>query len=303
MISALQVIHALQTRLRSAVSVVWHLSLVAVMLPALTGCASLVARASADMAENLTAAIVNQDDPELVRTALPSYLLLLDSFAASNPDNPATLSAAARLYAAYGAALVDDPQRSQLLTSKSRDYGLRALCAARAAACDIAGMNFEDYRGAIAAVDQRDRVELYSYSLGTLAWIRANSNDFNALAELPKVELALQRVMELEPGDLAASTSMYLGILNTLRPPALGGKPETGRRWFEHALELSGGQDLGIKVEFARGYARLVYDRELHDRLLNEVLSADVQKPGYTLFNVLAQDQARELLAAADEYF
>jgi hypothetical protein len=57
------------------------------------------------------------------------------------------------------------------------------------------------------------------------------------------------------------------------------------------------------KVMFARSYARSVYDRELHDRLLNEVLAADPRVPGQTLVNVIAQREARVLLASADEYF
>ena len=72
---------------------------------------------------------------------------------------------------------------------------------------------------------------------------------------------------------------------------------------FEKAIELSGGRDLSAKVEFARGYARLVYDRELHDRLLNEVLSAQPRQEGLTLFNTLAQSEARQLLDSADDYF
>jgi hypothetical protein len=96
---------------------------------------------------------------------------------------------------------------------------------------------------------------------------------------------------------------MYLGILNTLRPPALGGRPEVGREWFERGIELSEGRDLSIQVEFARGYARLLYDRELHDQLLNEVMAAEVKQPDLTLFNILAQEQAAALLAGADDYF
>jgi len=57
------------------------------------------------------------------------------------------------------------------------------------------------------------------------------------------------------------------------------------------------------KVIYARQYARLMYNRELHDRLLQEVLMADIDVPGYTLSNTLAQQQARELLASAEEYF
>jgi hypothetical protein len=57
------------------------------------------------------------------------------------------------------------------------------------------------------------------------------------------------------------------------------------------------------KVLYARSYARLVFDRPLHDRLLGEVLAADPQAPGLTLSNTLARDEARGLLDEADEYF
>ena len=73
--------------------------------------------------------------------------------------------------------------------------------------------------------------------------------------------------------------------------------------YFDKASELTGGRDLSVKVEYARGYARLVYDRDLHDRLLNEVLVSDVKQPGLTLSNSLAQQQAQDLLVSADEYF
>jgi hypothetical protein len=56
-------------------------------------------------------------------------------------------------------------------------------------------------------------------------------------------------------------------------------------------------------VDYARYYARTLYDRELHDRLLNDVMAAEPNQDGYTLFNTLAQREAQELLDAADEYF
>ena len=56
-------------------------------------------------------------------------------------------------------------------------------------------------------------------------------------------------------------------------------------------------------MEYANGYARLMYERDLHDRLLNEVLAADPTVIGATLMNVLAQELAAELLATADDYF
>jgi len=269
-----------------------------------SGCGTVISSVSADMADSLSTAILNQDDPQLVRDALPSYLLLLDSLVSSDPENPDTLGAAAKLYAAYGATLVSDADRARSLTTRAREYGTRALCAADNSACELQGIQFDAYASIINSVDE-DAVEaLHTYSLATLAWIRTHADDYKALAALPRVEVALQRVMQLEPnGDLAPSTCMYLGVLNTLRPASLGGQPELGREWFERGIALSAGRDLAIKVEYARSYARLLYDRELHDRLLNEVLAAEVEQQDLVLSNQLARAQAIELLQSADEYF
>jgi hypothetical protein len=46
-----------------------------------------------------------------------------------------------------------------------------------------------------------------------------------------------------------------------------------------------------------------VFDKELHDRLLTEVLEAEPRARGFTLTNTLAQEQAIDLLAESDEYF
>jgi len=94
-----------------------------------------------------------------------------------------------------------------------------------------------------------------------------------------------------------------MGILLTLRPPALGGEPERAREYFERAIEVTDGRDLSAKVEYAKGYAKLLYERELHDQLLNEVMAADPYYDGFTLGNVLAKEEAALLLAEADDYF
>ena len=144
---------------------------------------------------------------------------------------------------------------------------------------------------------------LFSAAVGSLAYVRTHSDDWQALADLPRIEAVLKRLLVIgDPAD-AGTVNSYLGILNTLRPPALGGQPEQGRAYFEKAIELTGGRDLSVLVEFARSYARLVYDRELHDSLLNRALAADPRQDGYTLLNTLAQKQASELLASANDYF
>lgn len=269
---------------------------------ALSGCSSLMSSVASGAAENLSTALLDQEDPELVREATPAYLILLDSFARDS-NSPATLGAAAELYAAYGIVFVDDADRAKTLTARARKYGRQALCAADRNACELTGLDFDAYSAIINALKPRAAAAAFSYSISTLAYIRAHSGDFTALADLPKIEVVLQRVLEIGDQARRADVYRYLGILNSLRPPALGGQPERGRAYFEKAIELSGGRDLSAKVDLAQTYARLVYDRELHDRLLVQVLDADPRAPGLTLFNKIAQEQARALLASADDYF
>lgn len=255
------------------------------------------------MAGNLSSAILNQDDPELVRESLPAYLLLLDSLAASPDASPEVLGAAARLYAAYAVVFVADPARAGTLATRSRAYGDRAACAEAEIICDLRGVPYTELDARLERVKPAQSAALFSAAVGSLAYVRTHSDDWQALAELPRIEAILKRLLVIgEPAD-AGTVNSYLGILNTLRPAALGGQPEQGRAYFEKAIELTGGRDLSVLVEFARSYARLVYDRELHDSLLNRVLAADPRQDGYTLLNTLAQKQASDLLASANDYF
>jgi len=109
--------------------------------------------------------------------------------------------------------------------------------------------------------------------------------------------------LNISGDEVNSSVYSYMGTMHTIRPPSMGGEPELGREFFEKAIAESGGHDLSAKVAYAKGYAKLLYERELHDRLLNEVLEADPNQNGFVLMNVMAQKEAAALLAEADDYF
>jgi hypothetical protein len=269
----------------------------------LGGCTTVIQSATSGLANNLNAAILNQDDPETVRDGAPAFLLMLDSFVEGSPDDAATLSAAAELYAAYGVVFVQDEQRASRLTRRARTYGEQSLCASNQDACGIEELSFKEFEAILLKLKTKDAPSLYSFGLTGLAFIKVHSSDWGAMAKLPRVEAALLRVQELDQQFQAVQVEHYLAVLSTIRPPALGGKFDAGKAHYERAMELSNGKDLSIGVDYARYYARTLYDRELHDRLLNDVLAADATQDGYTLFNTLAQREARDLLDTADDYF
>jgi hypothetical protein len=268
-----------------------------------SGCSYFAASIGGGLADNLSAAVLNQNDPETVRDGAPAYLLLLDSFLEGNPDSPVLLAAGANLYATYGSVFAEDPQRAARLTERARGYSSKAICIRYKSACNWVGMPFEEYVATLDGLTKRHADVVFSHGLASLAYIRTHSSDYTAIAMLPYSQALLERYLEINDGSDDGAIHTYLGILDSLLPASLGGEPEQARAHFERAIELSGGRNLGAKVEFAEGYARLLYERELHDKLLNEVIAADPIEPGNTLLNVLAQERAVELLANADDYF
>jgi hypothetical protein len=72
---------------------------------------------------------------------------------------------------------------------------------------------------------------------------------------------------------------------------------------FERAIEISHDENLMAKVLYAERYARMLFDRELHDKLLQEVIDADIKVSNQTLINTIAKQKAVELLLDGDDYF
>jgi len=267
-------------------------------------CAPIVSNITDNLARNLSDAVLNQEDPKIVRDGAPAYLLLLDSLVAGNPENPVILSSASDLYASYSAIFVNDANRSKILSERALKYSKKALCISYEDSCNWDDYSFDDFNLSLDDFDMKYSDRLLTYSISYLVYIRSHSNDWNAIARLPYIESALEYYVEKNPEtENIDSVYTYLGILSTLLPPALGGDYEKGKRYFENAIEFSGDKNLSAKVEYALSYARPLYDRELHDKLLQEVISSNPVKKNYTLLNVIAKEQASAMLEDADEYF
>ncbi len=269
----------------------------------LSGCGSLIAQATGDMADQLGQALLDHDDPATVASALPAYLVLLDSRVRQNPDDPRLLQSASALYGAYAGVFVHDPDRRRRLAARALDYARRGACQWRENLCNLQALPFAELGPRLAALARADLPALYTLGSAWAGWIEANAGDWTVVADLPRVKALMQRVIALDEGWQHGNAHLYLGVMASLVPPAMGGKPEEARAHFEKAIALSGGRNLTARVLYARYYARLVFDRKLYERQLHRVLEADPHAPGLTLLNMLARQQARRLLAEAEDYF
>ncbi len=277
----------------------WILLVVSV----LPGCASMVSSATSQMADNISLAISNQDDPATVRDGAPAYLIMIDGLIEGDPQNRNLLLAGARLYGSYTAAFIEDEPRAQRLASKSLSYARRALCIEDIEVCDAIDSKLDQFEASLAGTGKSELKELYSFAAAWASWIQVNATDWNAVADLSKVTALFERCLVIDEGYDGGGAHVYLGVIKSLLPAALGGKPELARAHFERAIEISAGHNLMISVLMAKNYARNVFDQELHDALLTSVEAAPADYPGYTLINTLAKLEAEQLLAESEDFF
>ena len=276
----------------------------AIALTYLSGCGALRKAATSSLMEDVATATNKHEDPVLIAQATPAYLLMLDGMLEGNPKDTDLLLDAAQAYTSYGALVeLSDPERARLMYARGKDYGLRALAHKRRVAPLLAAP-YSQYVEITKSL-RSDDVELVFWAASSWgAWISLNIESMAALAELPRVILLMEWVLERDEAMLFGSPHLFLGVYYAALPPMLGGQPDRAREHFDRARELTGGNSSMVYVQMARYYARQVYDRELYVSLLQRALAVPMDAiPALTLQNAAAREMAHKLLEETDAFF
>lgn len=269
----------------------------------LSGCGQLISSAKKDFAEDLAATIMEQEDPETVKRAIPAYLVLISSLIRGDGENIGLLVSGSKLYGAYASVFVDDADRKRILSNQSFDYASRAVCLKKKTACSFADASYYEFEQILATFKKKDVPLLFALGAAWAGKVQANSTDWNVIADLPKVKATIERVLELDELVSNGDAHLYMAVMQSFLPPAMGGKPDLAKKHFERALEISKGNNLMALLLYAEKYARLVFDKGLHDRLLKQVLNHEIGVSDITLINTIAKAKAKILLEESDDYF
>jgi predicted anti-sigma-YlaC factor YlaD len=292
----------------------------AVIAPSLSGCRSAALAAASDAVAQSGSTYASDDDPELVRDAIPFGLKTMEGLLAENPRHEGLLAATASGFTQYGFAFVQQPAeladldgkldearagraRAKKLFLRARDYGLRGLDVRHRG---IAG-RLRDGRGfekALGRMRRRDVSLLYwTASSWTLAIVNGK-DDMALVAELPVAIALMNRALALDEGWGAGAIHEFFLAYDATRTAAEGGGPELARAHLDRALALSSNKKLGPLVAWAEGVLVQRQDRAEFTRVLEEVLRADPgAEPRFRLANILAQRRAKALLDHADDLF
>jgi predicted anti-sigma-YlaC factor YlaD len=259
----------------------------------------------------------SDDDPELVKAAVPFSLKLMESLLAESPKHKGLLFATASGFTQYAFAFVQQDAdeledkdlaaatemrvRARKLYLRARNYGLRGL--------EVKYPGFDkalrgNPGGAMRVVRANDVPLLYWTAASWAAAIADSKDNPDLVGDLPLVEAMIDRALELnESYDYGAIHSFL--ITYEMSRQGAEGKPEVrSRRHFDRAMELCGGQLAGPLVALAEAVSvrnqNVTEFKELLDRALAIIPDA---KPEWRLVNLVMQRRARWLLSRTDELF
>jgi predicted anti-sigma-YlaC factor YlaD len=295
-------------------------ALLASLLLPLAGCGGLASRVAARALTSGGDAYGTDDDPELVRAAVPFGLKTMEGVLESRPDDARLLLGLTSGFTQYGYAFVASDadaadlggrsaearalrERARHLFLRARDYGLRALDERH----EGLGRRLREARdpaALLAAAGQADVPYLYWTASAWVLAIVNGKGDMGLVAELPVPVAMMERAMALDEAWGEGSLhEFFLSYLAT-RSAAEGGGAERVKAQLDRALALSLNKKLAPRVAYAEGFLVQAQDRAAFVATLEEVLKADPgATPRFRLVNVLSQRRARLLLDHVDDLF
>jgi predicted anti-sigma-YlaC factor YlaD len=259
----------------------------------------------------------SDEDPELVKAAVPFSLKLMESLLNENPRHEGLLLASATGFTQYGYAFVQEDAdemedkdlaaaeemrgRARRLFLRARNYGLRGL--------EVRHKGFEkalraNAKTAVSAANAKDVPLLYWTAISWAAAISLSKDNPDLIAELPCVEAMMNRALALNEAFDYGAIHVYFITYEMSRSGGTGDPATRSRQHFERALALSGGQQAGPMVSFAEAVCVQKQDLKEFETLLHQALAINPDlKPEWRLANLVMQRRAKWLLSRTDQLF
>ena len=294
------------------------LILLAFLLAGATSC-SIKKFAVNSVANSLTSGpdvFSTDEDPQLVRDAVPFGLKTMESLLEVVPRHRGLLLSLSRGFTQYAVAFVQIEadeieaqdyakasamrERALKLFLRARSYGLRGL--------EL--RHFGIARRLELLPDSAAR-EITAKELEMLYWtaaawgsaINLGKDRAELLADLGAVRSLIERGLELDETYDRGAFHEAMILLEAL-PKDVGGSPERAREHFRRAVELSGGETASPYVTLAQSVSVLTQNRAEFRELLGKALAVDPDRDlSRRLATLVLQQRARELLRREDDLF
>jgi predicted anti-sigma-YlaC factor YlaD len=259
----------------------------------------------------------SDDDPELIKQAVPFSLKLMESLLAESPDHKGLLLATSSGFTQYGYAFIQQDadeiesedyaaaeamrDRARRMYLRARGYGLRGLEAAHPG---FTNALWTSPQPAVARMKKKDVPQLYWTAAAWGAAIALGKDDPAAIGEIPQMEALIDRALQLDESWGDGAIHGFLINFEMSRQGVAGSPVDRARQHFERAVELTQGKQAGPFVTYAEAVCVEQQDAKQFEELLQRALSLNPDEhPDSRLVNLIMQRRARWLLSKEQDLF
>ncbi len=257
----------------------------------------------------------SDDDPELVKAAVPFSLKLIESLLAESPQHKGMLLAACSGFTQYSFAFVNQDAdeledtdiaaatrmrvRAKRLYLRARGYGLRGL--------EVKHAGFEQAlrknpKTAVKSATVSDVPLLYWTAAAWGSAISVSKDDPALVSDQIIVEALIDRALELDEDFDRGAIHGVLISYEMARQGVTGDPALRSKKHFDRAMKLSGGKLASPLVSFAESVSVQNQNRAEFQALLDQALAINPDAvPESRLQNLVAQRRARWLLSRVDD--
>lgn len=260
-----------------------------------------------------------ESDIEIAESSGLTMIKMLEAFQYDNPKNKTLNALLSRSYANYAQGFweyemltmqgVNDEKYEKALNRAKRfyqagkDFGLKAL-STNGSYKSALKKDLDTYKRSLKSFGRGSVPMMFWAGMNWGSLINLSKDSPIAIAEFPKVEALMERVLELDENYFYGGPHLFFGFSYGSRPKMFGGDPVKSKEHFEAAIKAYNRKFLLAQVYYAQIYAVRVQDPHLYDQLLNEVLAANpADLPQARLANEMAQKRALWMKANKAKFF
>ena len=267
--------------------------------------AELTVKASMPMIEGGMIALNREPDLQLAEAAIPPNIQLMEGMIINAPDNEDLRNYAAQAYYGYAYGFVEDenPQRAANFYKRGLNHALSNLEKSGLSQKILSG-DLDTLQKKLKSFDEDELAALFWAASNWAKWINLNRDKAEAIADLPKTVMLMQRVIDIDESFYMAGPHIFFGVYNGSRSPMLGGNFELSRSHFDKARKINNNQLLIVDLLQAEYLDRQQFDRASFHKRLSKILNNPTPlKPDILLINNIAKRKAKRLLEKESEWF
>ncbi len=266
------------------------------------------------------AALQKEGDLTLVEASIRGNLKTFEGMLEIVPENTTLLMMTSRAFSSYAGFIEDKMEDAEIAGAtaiaaelrmraidyygRSQRYAFRALAQTNKTLDQAMTVDVEMFEKALQKLKKEDTEPLFWAAYALARGISLQKDDPMLVIDLPRVELMMQRILELDETFYYGGAHLFFTVYYGDRSPSIGGDSEKAREHLAHVDRINNGRFLLSKCYLARYYAYPTQNLKLYKQALQEVIDAPSDIfPGQEAATAIAKARAKRWLAQADTLF